>query len=103
MSKSNRSEHPNLDEAANPHYSNQGGFPGGAIREGDFKLVERYEDGRVHLYNLEDDIGETKDLSESLPDQAKQMRERLHAWYKTVDAKFLREKDGKQPWKPGAN
>ena len=28
-----------------PHYSNQGGIPGGAIREGDFKLVERYEDG----------------------------------------------------------
>ena len=37
-----------------PHYSNQGGFPGGAIRRGDFKLVERYEDGRVHLYNPEE-------------------------------------------------
>lgn len=50
-----------------PHYSNQGGFPGGAIREGDYKLVERYEDGRVHLYNLKDDIGERKDLSAQEP------------------------------------
>ena len=38
-----------------PHYSNQGGIPGGAIREGDYKLFERYEDGRVHLYDLKND------------------------------------------------
>ena len=41
-----------------PHYGNQGNFPGGAIREGDYKLIERYEDGQVHLYNLKNDIGE---------------------------------------------
>lgn len=28
-----------------PHYSNQGGIPSGAIRVGDWKLIERYEDG----------------------------------------------------------
>lgn len=83
-----------------PHYSNQGGFPGGAIREGDFKLVERYEDGRVHLYNLKDDIGETNDLAETKPEMVELMRGRLHEWYKTVDAKFLREKKGNQPWNP---
>jgi arylsulfatase A-like enzyme len=83
-----------------PHYSNQGGFPGGAIREGDFKLIERYEDGRVHLYKLKDDIGEKNDLAASMPDRVRQMRKRLHTWYKTVDAKFLREKDGQIPWKP---
>ncbi|MCP4922435.1 MAG: sulfatase-like hydrolase/transferase, partial [bacterium] len=38
-----------------PHYSNQGGFPGGAIREGKMKLVERYEDGRTHLFDLNND------------------------------------------------
>ena len=43
-----------------PHYSNQGGFPSGAIRMGDWKLVERYEDGRVHLYNLKNDLSEKK-------------------------------------------
>lgn len=83
-----------------PHYSNQGGFPGGAIRQGDWKLVERYEDGRVHLYDLANDIGERKDLAAEMPDRVEQMRTKLHDWYKSVDAKFLIEKDGQEPWRP---
>ncbi|MFC1764825.1 sulfatase [Planctomycetota bacterium] len=84
-----------------PHYSNQGGIPGGAIREGDYKLVERYEDGRVHLYNLKDDIGEKHDLSAEYPVRVAQMRARLHTWYQAVDAKFLQQKgDGPEPWRP---
>ena len=84
-----------------PHYSNQGGIPGGAIRTGDFKLVERYEDGRVHLYNLKDDISEQNDIAEKHPDRVAKMRTDLHAWYKRVDAKFLQPKeDGPQPWRP---
>ena len=84
-----------------PHYSNQGGIPGGAIRMGDFKLIERYEDGQVHLYNLKDDIGERKDLREQHPDRVKKMRTKLHQWYKEVGAKFLRRNgDGPQPWRP---
>ena len=85
-----------------PHYSNQGGIPGGAIRMGDFKLVERYEDGRVHLYNLADDIGEQKDLASQFPERVSEMRDLLHVWYKEVGAKFLRPKnDGPEPWRPG--
>lgn len=83
-----------------PHYSNQGGFPGGAVRDGDFKLVERYEDGRVHLYNLKNDIGESKDLADDMPKRVNQMRKRLHAWYQSVDAHFLTEKEGQVPWQP---
>ncbi len=83
-----------------PHYSNQGGIPGGAIREGDFKLIERYEDGRVHLYNLAADLGESNDLAEAMPERVKQMRNRLHTWYQSVDAKFLQEKAGQVPWQP---
>ncbi|MDG2220586.1 MAG: sulfatase [Rubripirellula sp.] len=83
-----------------PHYSNQGGFPGGAIRVGSFKLVERYEDGRVHLYNLRDDIGEQADLADKHPEMVREMRNQLHDWYKDVDAKFLQEKEGRKPWSP---
>ncbi len=84
-----------------PHYSNQGGIPGGAIREGDYKLVERYEDGRVHLYNLRDDMGERTDLVAQHPRRVARMRAKLHAWYKTVDAKFLQpKKGGPEPWRP---
>ncbi len=87
-----------------PHYGNQGGFPGGAIRMGDWKLLERLEDGRVHLYNLAEDIGEKNDLADKNPRLVKRMRRKLHAWYKEVDAKFLRPKettpDGPKPWRP---
>ncbi|TWU64695.1 sulfatase [Crateriforma conspicua] len=83
-----------------PHYSNQGGFPGGAIRMGNYKLVERYEDGRIHLYDLSRDVGEKNDLADSMPDKAEQMRHRLHDWYQDVNAQFLREKNGNQPWVP---
>ncbi len=84
-----------------PHYSNQGGFPGGAIRMGDWKLIERYEDGRVHLHNLAEDIGERHDLAERNPEKVQAMRQRLHQWYTEVDAKFLEaQPDGPQPWRP---
>jgi arylsulfatase A-like enzyme len=84
-----------------PHYSNQGGIPGGAIRMGDLKLFENYEDGSISLYNLKEDIGESKDLSEAMPEEAQAMRKKLHAWYKEVDAQFLQPKgDSGQPWRP---
>lgn len=83
-----------------PHYANQGGFPGGAIREGQWKLVERYEDGRVHLYDLDADVSEHTDVADEHADRVTAMRGRLHDWYETVDAKFLQSKDGEQPWRP---
>ena len=83
-----------------PHYPNQGGFPGGAIREGEWKLLERYEDGRVHLYNLKDDVGEKNDLASQHPERVEHMRKSLHRWYAETDALFLREKDGVTPWSP---
>jgi arylsulfatase A-like enzyme len=87
-----------------PHYSNQGGIPGGAIRMGDWKLFERYEDGRVHLYNLKKDVGERKDVAADHADRVRTMRSKLHDWYKEVDAKFLRSnpKRPDTPWRPAA-
>ena len=85
-----------------PHYSNQGGFPGGAVRSGDWKLVERYEDGRKHLYHLGDDIGERNDVADKYPELVQRMTSDLHSWYQEVDAKFLRSKpNGPQAWVPG--
>lgn len=84
-----------------PHYSNQGGMPGGAIRMGRYKLLERFEDGRVHLYDLESDIGEKNDLAAEMPERVAQMKKKLHTWYKQVDAKFLQPKpSGPMPWRP---
>jgi arylsulfatase A-like enzyme len=84
-----------------PHYSNQGGFPGGAIRVGDLKLIERFEDGRVHLYDLARDPGERDDLAADRPEEADSLRHRLHSWYEEVGAEFLRARDGgPEPWRP---
>ena len=84
-----------------PHYSNQGGIPGAAIRSGDWKLIERFEDGRVHLYNLAEDVSEQNDLADDHPDRVASMRASLHDWYKEVGARFLRAKpDGPEPWRP---
>jgi arylsulfatase A-like enzyme len=63
-----------------PHYSNQGSRPGGAMREGEWKLIEHYEDGRLELFNLRDDMGETNDLAPRERRRAEAMRERLSAW-----------------------
>ncbi|WP_169976580.1 sulfatase [Tautonia rosea] len=84
-----------------PHYSNQGGFPGGAIRSGNFKLIERFEDGRIHLYDLSRDVGERHDLAFDHPEVADSLRKRLHSWYQEVGAEFLRAREGgPEPWTP---
>jgi len=69
-----------------PHYGNQGGSPGGAIQLGDYKLIEFYEDHRVELYNLRDDLGEKKDLSGAMPEKAAELRRMLHEWRNKVGA-----------------
>jgi arylsulfatase A-like enzyme len=53
---------------------------GGAVREGDYKLIERYDDDSVELYNLADDLSETRDLSLKMPKKAAEMKRKLDAW-----------------------
>ncbi len=69
-----------------PHYSNQGDTPAGAIRDGDWKLAEHFEDGRLELYNLRDDISETRDLAAAEPDRVRRMHAALAAWREEVGA-----------------
>ena len=69
-----------------PHYSNQGGGPGGAVRAGQFKLIEWYEDMRVELFNVSDDPGERHDLAAALPERAAALRRQLHDWRQSVGA-----------------
>jgi arylsulfatase A-like enzyme len=71
-----------------PHYHPGGATPYSAVRSGDFRLVHFYEDGRDELYDLANDIGETKDLATAQPALAKTLRTRLDAWLKSVDAQL---------------
>ncbi|MCA8952239.1 MAG: sulfatase-like hydrolase/transferase [Planctomycetes bacterium] len=83
-----------------PHYGNQGGFPAGAVRRGRWKLIERLEDGRVHLFDLEADLGERNDLAAREPERVAELRALLHGFYERFDARFLEAKDGVEPWRP---
>lgn len=69
-----------------PHYSNQGGAPNGVIRDGDWKLIEWYEDGALELYNITEDIGERNNLTAQHPDKVKELHGMLIAWRKEVGA-----------------
>jgi arylsulfatase A-like enzyme len=65
-----------------PHYSNQGGKPGGAIRDGDFKLIEFYETGRVELFDLKNDFRENRNLALEATNAArvKSLVSKLDTW-----------------------
>ena len=69
-----------------PHYSNQGGTPGGAIRDDDWKLIEFYEDGRLELYHLKSDAGERLNLVNKHVARAREMQGKLDAWRSSVRA-----------------
>jgi arylsulfatase A-like enzyme len=71
-----------------PNYTNQGGRPAGAIREGDWKLIEHFEDGSVELYNLAEDVGETNNLATAERERADNLRHKLHAWRASVGARM---------------
>jgi arylsulfatase A-like enzyme len=71
-----------------PHYHGSGNRPSGAVRAGDYKLIEWYENEAVELYNLRHDIGEKHDLAKKMPEKAAELRSMLHRWRKRVKAKM---------------
>ncbi len=60
--------------------------PAGAIRSGPWKLIEVFEDGRLELYHLADDISEKQNLAEAMPEKAEQLHEMLCKWRTEVEA-----------------
>jgi hypothetical protein len=71
-----------------PLYQARGCTPCSAVRAGDYKLIEYLEDYRVELYNLKDDISESKDLSKTNPAKTEELREMLHRWREDVNAQI---------------
>lgn len=70
-----------------PHYNNQGGLPAGAMRQGDYKLIENYQDGSIELYDVVKDIGEQQDLSDAMTARATAMKKHLRDWLVSVGAR----------------
>lgn len=59
---------------------------GSAIREGDYKLLEFFDDDSVQLYNVREDIGEKDDLAKTKPKLAARLRADLTTWRKETGA-----------------
>ena len=78
-----------------PHYYHTT-TPVSAVRAGDWKLLEFYEDGHRELYNLADDLGEKTDLAEREPQRTRDMAEQLAAWRAQVGARLPKKAAGKQ-------
>jgi arylsulfatase A-like enzyme len=69
-----------------PHYNNQGGRPAGAIRDGDWKFITWYDTGVVEMYNLKEDVGETKNLAPAEIQRWTELDTLHRAWRKEVGA-----------------
>lgn len=73
-----------------PHYSNHGAqSPGGAVRYGDYKLIEYFENNAVQLFNVVSDPGEQNDLSKVNPEKVEELKEILHKWRLDVNAEMM--------------
>ncbi|MES2697162.1 MAG: sulfatase [Verrucomicrobiota bacterium] len=83
-----------------PHYANQGGAPGAAIRRGDWKLIEWFEDGKLELFNVVRDQSEAKDMAAREPARVAALKAELHAWQKDVNARFPTPNPKFDPAKP---
>lgn len=84
-----------------PHYGNQGGTPGCAVREGSYKLIYFFEKQSCRLYDLARDPGEEQDLAAALPQQAERLRNTLFSWLDEVEAKLPHANPDFVPWQQG--
>jgi len=71
---------------AKPHFL--GGRSAGAIRRGNWKLIQFFDTGQVELYDLENDLQEEHNLVEQRPEVAANLLERLRKWRKELGAEF---------------
>jgi len=82
-----------------PHYHHCA--PCGAVRKGNYKLIEYFEDGRLELYDLPADLGETTDLAAKLPAKAAELQKDLAAWRKRVGARMPTPNPNHNPARAG--
>lgn len=71
-----------------PHYGNQGGSPASAVRSGDWKLLEFFEDNRIELYNLAQDPSEDRECHREHPDIAGRLHTILKEWRSDIEAQI---------------
>lgn len=73
-----------------------GDYVSSAIRTGDYKLIDFYQQGRVELYNIKTDPGETKNLYDVNSKQGKDLLAQLNSWKNELNVKMPKEKGNNQ-------
>lgn len=84
-----------------PHYGNQGGMPGCAVRDGDYKLLHFFEDDRDELYDIAHDPSEQNNLIAEKCEMAAKLKETLNKWLEDVEAQIPTENPEFKPWREG--
>ena len=74
-----------------PHYHQEGGVPYSAIRMGDWKLIQNFEDNNYELYNLAQDIEEADNCKRDYPEQFEVLKKKLEDWRTKVNAQVVTE------------
>jgi len=88
-----------------PHYHSSSIGPCGAVRAGDFKLIEWFDESicgpgnEFELYNLKNDIGEQNNLAKRMPGKVEQLKKMLSTWRSEVNAQMLTPNPGFNPEK----
>jgi arylsulfatase A len=80
-----------------PHFSNQGGRPYAAVREGEWKLVRSYETEKIELFNIENDPGETIDLANKNKAKCKELNSLLKNFLVETNANMPISKSTQKP------
>ncbi|MEM1107779.1 MAG: sulfatase [Planctomycetota bacterium] len=86
-----------------PHYSNQGDTPGGAVRAGRYKFIEHFEDGRLELFDVEDDLSESRDISAEQPERTAALHAKLKTWRNEIQALVPEPNPNFESYAPGPN
>ena len=71
-----------------PHYHQEGGVPYSSVLMDDWKLIENFETDSIELYNLKEDISETKDLKKENPEIVSKLKGKLKEWRNEVNAQY---------------
>lgn len=72
-----------------PHYAwHKSNRPGGAIRSGSYKLIRRYEDDSLELFDLAKDLGEQQNLAADKPRLTATLNARLSRWLEETAAQM---------------
>ncbi len=80
-----------------PHYRHRDVPPYSIIRAGDWKLIKRYDGRQFELFNLADDLSETTDLADKMPEKVKELDAKLTAFLTEAGAKLPKPNPNYKP------